>query len=223
MTTATKEKLEAAGLVGTAVLAVLKIKPVETLLDEWVKKWLKRRPERVIVRRFDQQEIDRAQLSAAEELDTICIMLKNLLAADRVSVIAYEKQPDGTHLGTCLAEDRTEKVASVKSQFQQTPVAADLWAEVQRVHDSDTRWLYVPDAQLLNRPVLRRGMLRTQAKSAYYQTLPDEPGDCAALLSVSWHTATALNADKLDHLHALARLLGAMLREHWHLRPDASS
>lgn len=199
-----------------------KIKPIEMWLETKTKKWLSRQPERQFVRRIDQAKLDQIVEGAKQELETICIILLAESRADRVTVIQYEKQADGNWTSTCLAEQRTRDTLSIRHLHQQTTVPPELWAEISRVHELEGRFLYVRNARLLDQPVLRTAMLRTGIISAYYQTLPDAASDCGALLSLSWKEPTALDAEELAHLHLSARILGAMLREHWHLKPDAN-
>jgi hypothetical protein len=207
--------------VAAMLTAVLRTKALETYFDERMKSWLSARNGRQLARRVSAAELRLILENSHEDLETVCLLLQAEYACARITVIEFTPQPGQVPLATCLVEARVPGMASVKHLFQRVPVQAAIWATIQQFHDSPSRCLYVPDARLLDNPPYRMSMLKTGARSAYYQALPDAPGQCRALMSISWQEPTAYGPDKLDALHLSARLLGAVLRSIWPWRtPD---
>lgn len=216
--------LEVLALLGAGLLALSKVKFVETLLDEELKRWLASRPRRQLSRRVSDEELKRILTSEREELETLCLLLQREYQADRVTVMEYHcpKAPLRP-TATCTVEVRAPRISSVRAQFQKTPLSPELWSQVEQVHATGCRCLYVPDARLLDSAETRRTLVASGVRSAYYQSLPTLPGTCGGMLSISWAEPGAqLSEEDLAALHFSARTLAAVLRSIWAWQADES-
>lgn len=206
-----------------AALTVLgKWQMFQTAGEKLLTRWVEGRPWRQMGRRLSDEESARILSHEREELETLVLLLRDAHKADRVTVVEYECPEDGRKLATCIEEDREPRMASIRAQLQRTPLDPSVWAEVQRVHSSPLRCLYVPDVRTLEVPALRSQLIRSGVRTAYYQSLPAVGGHCGGMLSLSWSSSTLLSDEDLAGLHWSGRTLATVLRAIWSYQPTAA-
>lgn len=164
-----------------------------------------------IARRVTDAELKQVLGSGLVGLETLLLLLLKEYRADRVTVTEYELAADGSVLATCLVEVRSADMQSVQSQVQALAIDPVLWQEIQRIHNQFGRWRYVADARTEDVAPLRAALLNSGVWSAYYQSLPNDKGECRAMLALSWHNEHLLSAEQLAALHLSGSACGTVL------------
>lgn len=155
-------------------------------------------------RRLSLKEEKEILNAGLDGLDTLVWYLRDEYQCDRVTIVEYEKQDDGSRLATCLSEARVGGMPTVERDLQSERVHPDVWAELERIHSLEGHRHFVPDAHLVEIAAMRDALLKYGVYSGFYQSLPMPDGKCRALLSLSWHephaplSALQLNALRLS-------------------------
>ena len=218
-----KDKLTMAGLTVAFLSVVTKMKIFENWLDEYLKRWVAKRSAQLApaVQRPPDDFWAKALTSGRSELETLCLYIKQEYQVDRITVMEYERV-NNRLLATCIVEERTARMPSVRAAFQKAPMLPEIEAEIYRVHSLDCHCLFVPVARLVELPAMRAALVASGVSSAYYQTLPATAGHAGGLLSLSWQEERQLTPQDLAALHLSAFGLVGVLRMLWVLTPPVT-
>lgn len=152
-------------------------------------------------RRLPDAELRQILASGLSGIESLLLVLAKEYAADRVTVTTYRKN-ESSYLATLLVEVREAEMQSVRAAWQDSPVASELWDEIERIHNLPGRWTYVPDARLVDIAALRVALTESGVRSAYYQTLADSKGKARATLAISWHHDHPLSHEQTTAIHS---------------------
>jgi hypothetical protein len=162
------------------------------------------------VAKVQQAQMKAIQKMGLDGLDTVVWLLLTEYKAQRVTVTKYVKK-DAIYLATCVSQALATEMPSVLRDLQDSPVDSSIWDEIERIHHSPGRKLYVPDAQLVDVAAMRDALLNSGVWSAYYQSLPTSKGKPWAVLAISWDKPHPMTDELLQHLQTSGIVCGTVL------------
>lgn len=197
-------------LTGASFVLVKYRKPIQDWLIELAVRLRERFSGSSDVAKVQQAQMQAIQKMGLDGLDTVVWLLLNEYKAQRVTVTKYAKK-DGIYLATCVSQALATGMPSVLRDLQDFPVDSSVWEEIERIHHSLGRRLFVPDAQLVDVAALRDALLNTGVWSAYFQSLPTSKGKPWAMLAISWDKAHPMTDELLQHLQTSGIVCGTVL------------